>query len=111
MPNIVDSVMNTMAAASYGKSNTPYAARNHATTVRNNLAKSKAAYDESKRLDRKWNNGYDSADTIAAGNRLKSTQRQKDVLDLYLKDQMSSLSTSPASKEYADRTWRMLNRR
>jgi hypothetical protein len=109
MPNIVDRVMTTMAAASFATSHTPYQARQIASDVRSNLSRAQSTYDEAQRLDRKWNNGYPS-ETIGAGARLHEVKSQKAVLETYLKDQMSSSSTFPSQKEYAERTLRTLGR-
>jgi hypothetical protein len=109
MSSIVERAMNTMAAASFGNSHTPYEARQVAYEVRTNVSRSETAFAEAKRLDRKWNNGYPS-ESIGAGERLSQAKSQKAVLETYLKDQMTSSSTFPSGKEYAEQTLRTLGR-
>ena len=108
MNDIVSRTLNTVAANTLARTTTPYAVRNQAAQLKDNLQRATSSAQELQRLDVKWNNGYASGETTAARHRVGDLVGQRDVFETYLKDQTTSLGTSPSQKEYASVTMKKL---
>ena len=83
--------------------------RSKARNIRRDSHRVEKRLDELRQLDKKYNNGYESASTLTQQNRERVLEREKDVMRRHLQHKVESSSSHVRTKAYADKTLRILN--
>ncbi|MFO0722446.1 MAG: hypothetical protein U1E65_01605 [Myxococcota bacterium] len=106
MSTTMQTVLNMVAASNINGGGV--AARNMAHELRSELNTQTARVNELKRLDQKWNGGYQSAPTAAASEQLGVLRNQQEILKIALNNTIGGLNSFPEQKEWASETLRRL---
>jgi hypothetical protein len=92
----------TVKAASWSQG--ARATRDTATKLRRDTQRAERSLKEHRRLDNKWGNGYASGETVGVESRVAKLRTDGEVLKKHLDNVMTSNSTFPSQKEYAEQT-------
>jgi hypothetical protein len=109
MNSIANSTFNQIAAHDFARTHNRVQARDAAVNLRTQVDVAARHVNELNRLDRKWNGGFATGETVGAREQLGALEQREDVLRTYFKDQMTSNDTFPSQKEYAEKSLRRLD--